>query len=64
MRAGSSPKRRKSELTLKDGKQPPARQYLEPGTVVEVLNGGLTYKVKNADSGEVDSLDADRVFAR
>jgi hypothetical protein len=53
-----------SVLTLKDGKQPPARQYLEPGTVVEVLNGGLTYKVKKADGGEVSSLDADDVFAR
>jgi len=52
-----------SVLTLKDGKQPPARQYLEPGTIVEVLNGGLTYKVKNAD-GEVSTRDADEVFAR
>jgi hypothetical protein len=51
-----------SVLTLKDGKQPPARQYLEPGTVVEVLNGGLTYKVKKADGGEVDSLDVGRMF--
>jgi len=49
---------------LKDGKQPPARQYLEPGTVVAVLNGGLTYKVKKSDGGEVSSLDADDVFAR
>lgn len=52
-----------SVLTLKDGKQPPARQYLEPGTVVGIVNAGLTYKVKNAE-GEVSTLSTDQVFVR
>lgn len=53
-----------SVLTLKDGKQPPARHYLEAGTIVSAENGGLTYKVKKTDGGEVSSLDVDAVFAR
>jgi hypothetical protein len=52
-----------SVLTLKDGKQPPARQYLEPGTIVGVTSGGLEYKVKNAE-GEISELGTEQVFAR
>jgi hypothetical protein len=53
-----------SVLTLKDGKQPPARQYLEPAVVVDVLAGGVQYKVKHGDDGEIDEVSADHVFAR
>jgi hypothetical protein len=56
-----------SVLKLVDGKQPPARQYLDKGTVVDVLNGGVSYKVRadeGDDKGEIHELSADEVFAR
>jgi hypothetical protein len=56
-----------SVLKLVDGKQPPARQYLEKGTVVDVLSGGVTYKVRadeGDDKGETHELAVDEVFAR
>lgn len=43
------------------------RQYLENGTVVEVIAGGLEYKVRHDDgspTGEVSTLSLDDVFAR
>jgi len=56
-----------SVLKLVDGKQPPARQYLDKGTIVDVLAGGVTYKVRadEGDSkGETHELSVDEVFAR
>jgi hypothetical protein len=47
---------------MKGDKQQPARQYLQPGTVVAVKNRGLTYKVKFSD-GEVSERAVDEVFA-
>lgn len=56
-----------SVLKLVDGKQPPARQYLEKGTVIDVLHGGMTYKVRADEGdakGEISERTADEVFVR
>ncbi|HLL21369.1 MAG TPA: hypothetical protein VK427_04515 [Kofleriaceae bacterium] len=51
-----------SIVPLDGGKQPPARQFLETGTIVDVLAGGTRYMVKNPD-GEIKELSANQVFA-
>lgn len=48
---------------MKGGVQQEPRQYLEDGTVVEVVDGGLAYKVKDP-KGEITTRGLDEVFAR
>lgn len=48
---------------MKGNVQEEPRQYLEDGTVVEVLAGGLAYKVKDG-SGEITERSIDEVFVR